>query len=327
MDKVRWGLLTTANINRKLIPAIRASSRGQLTAVASRNLTKVKAYAAEWGIPKVFGSYDEMLESDDVDAVYISLPNHLHAEWTVKALNSGKHVLCEKPLALSLEEVDQMKDAAEKNGRALAEAFMYRHHPQTKIVGEWVRSGRLGDITYLEAFFSFKGMDADNVRLVPEWGGGGLWDIGIYPISLSQYVMGSPPEWVVGDQVVGDSGVDMVFSGHMHYSGQRVAHISCSFQTPFHTFAQIIGTDGILTLYRPFLQMDDGTHLYFTSNNGEREQVSVPAKELYLGEVQDMNGAILDGKKNYITLEESRNHVRTALALYTSAKIGARSHL
>ncbi len=179
MDKVRWGLLSTANINRKLIPAIRASSRGQLTAVASRNLTKVKAYAAEWGIPKVFASYDKMLESDDIDAVYISLPNHLHAKWTVKALNSGKHVLCEKPFALSLEEVDQMKEAAEKNGRALAEAFMYRHHPQTKIVGEWVHSGRLGDITYLEAFLSFKGMDTDNVRLVPEWGGGGLWDIGI----------------------------------------------------------------------------------------------------------------------------------------------------
>ncbi len=327
MNNVRWGLLSTANINRKLIPAIRASSRGQLTAVASRNLAKVEAYAAEFEIPKAFGSYDKMLESDDIDAVYISLPNYLHAEWTVKALNSGKHVLCEKPFALSLEEVDQMKEAAEKNGRVLAEAFMYRHHPQTKTVGEWIRNGRLGDIIYLEAFFSFKDMDADNVRLVPEWGGGALWDVGIYPISLAQYVMGGPPEWVVGDQVVGESGVDMVFSGHMHFSNQRVAHIACSFQTPFHTFAQIIGTEGALTLERPFTQMDEGNYLYFTPNNGEREQVSVPEKELYLGEVQDMNGAILDGQKNYITLEESRNHVRTALALYASAKSGARSHL
>ncbi len=327
MNNVRWGLLSTANINRKLIPAIRASSRGQLTAVASRNLAKVEAYAAEFEIPKAFDSYDKMLESDDIDAVYISLPNHLHAEWAVKALNSGKHVLCEKPFALSLEEVDQMKEAAEKNGRVLAEAFMYRHHPQTKTVGEWIRNGRLGDIIYLEAFFSFKDMDADNVRLVPEWGGGALWDVGIYPISLAQYVMGGPPEWVVGDQVVGESGVDMVFSGHMHFSNQRVAHIACSFQTPFHTFAQIIGTEGALTLERPFTQMDEGNYLYFTPNNGEREQVSVPEKELYLGEVQDMNGAILDGQKNYITLEESRNHVRTALALYASAKSGARSHL
>ncbi len=327
MKNVRWGLLSTANINRRLIPAIRASSRGELTAVASRNLARVEDYAAEWEIPKTFASYEEMLDSDDIDAVYISLPNHLHAEWTVNALNSGKHVLCEKPFAISLQEVDQMIEAAEKNTLVLAEAFMYRHHPQTKIVGEWVHSGRLGNIAYVEAFFSFKGLDTGNVRLVPEWGGGALWDVGIYPVSLSQYVMGGPPEWVVGDQVVGDSGVDMVFSGHMHYSDQRVAHISCSFQTPFHTYAQIIGTEGILTLYRPFIQMVGGSYLYFTPHNGERELVSVPEKELYLGEVQDMNRAILDGQKNYLTLAESRNHVRTALALYESAENGTRTHL
>lgn len=327
MNTVRWGLLSTANINRRVIPAIRASSRGQLTAVASRDSAKAEAYSAKWDIPKSFGSYQQMLESDEIDAIYISLPNHLHAEWSIKALNSGKHVLCEKPFALSLEEVDQMKAAAEKNECHVAEAFMYRHHPQTKLVGEYVHSGKLGDIIYFEAFFSFKGLAPNNVRLVPEYGGGALWDIGIYPISFAQYIMGGPPEWVVGDQVIGDSGVDVVFSGHMHYSGQRVAHLSCSFQTPFHTFAQIVGTNGILTLYRPFIGVGDGQHLYFTSNDGERQRVNVPAKELYLGEIQDMHGAILDGKINYITLEESRNHVRTALALYDSAERGVRRYL
>jgi predicted dehydrogenase len=132
--------------------------------------------------------------------------------------------------------------------------------------------------------------------------------------------MGGPPESVIGDQRLGDTGVDMLFAGQLRYSGGRIAHISCSFDTPFFTFAEIIGTEGTLTLYRPFVQLDDGPHLYFTKPDGEREQVPVPAKELYLGEVEDMNAAVLDGKPNYLTLAESRNHVRTVLALYESAR-------
>jgi predicted dehydrogenase len=131
MDRVRWGLLSTARINRQLIPAIRASDRGELSAVASRSQAAAEAYAADWDIPHAFGSYQAMLDSDRVDAVYISLPNHLHAEWAIRALRAGKHVLCEKPFALSLEEVDAMIAASRETGCYLAEAFMYRHHPQT----------------------------------------------------------------------------------------------------------------------------------------------------------------------------------------------------
>ena len=144
MNKIRWGLLSTAHINRRLIPAIRASERGELVAVASRSQDQADAYAAEWDIPQAFASYEAILASDAIDAVYISLPNHLHAEWTVKALHNGKHVLCEKPFALSLEGVDSMIAATEETGNVLAEAFMYRHHPQMKAVGEWVQAGRLG---------------------------------------------------------------------------------------------------------------------------------------------------------------------------------------
>ena len=320
MGTVRWGLMSTANINRRVIPAIRASKRGELVAVASRDRQKAEAYAAEWEIARVFGSYEEMLASDTVDAVYISLPNHLHAEWSIKALEAGKHVLCEKPFAISVAEVDEMIATADRTGRALAEAFMYRHHPQTKLIGDWVNGGRLGEITYFHAVFNFTGMDPSNVRLAPEWGGGALWDIGVYPLSLAQYVMGGPPESVIGDQRLGDTGVDMLFAGQLRYSGGRIAHISCSFDTPFFTFAEIFGTEGTLTLYRPFVQLDDGSHLYFTKPDGEREQVPVPVKELYLGEVEDMNAAILDGQSNYLTLAESRNHVRTVLALYESAR-------
>ena len=135
MNKIRWGLLSTANINRRLIPAIRASERGELVAVASRSLESARKYAHEWDIPKAFGGYQEMLESGEVDAVYISLPNHLHAEWSIRSMQAGVNVLCEKPFAITLDEVDQMIAASQASGRVLSEAFMYRHHPQTKYVG------------------------------------------------------------------------------------------------------------------------------------------------------------------------------------------------
>ncbi|RPJ44429.1 MAG: gfo/Idh/MocA family oxidoreductase, partial [Chloroflexi bacterium] len=168
MNAVRWGLLSTANINRRVIPAIRAENRSTLAAVASRDLGKGQAYAREWEIPRAFGSYEEMLGSDEIDAVYISLPNHLHCEWTVKALEAGKHVLVEKPFTITVKEADQMIAASRRTGRVLAEAFMYRHHPQTKLVGEWVRSGRLGEIRLLRAAFSFYMSNrTGNVRLLP----------------------------------------------------------------------------------------------------------------------------------------------------------------
>lgn len=184
MKKIRWGLLSTANINRRLIPAIRMSARGELAAVASRSQASADAYAAEWEIPQAFGSYQAMLDSDAVDAVYIGLPNHLHAEWSIKAMQAGKHVLCEKPFVLTMDEMDEMMAVSQQTGMALAEAFMYRHHPQTKIVGEWVKEGRLGDIVLVRGHFSFMLENPENVRLVPEWGGGSLWDVGIYPMSL-----------------------------------------------------------------------------------------------------------------------------------------------
>jgi predicted dehydrogenase len=322
MDFVRWGLLSTANINRRVMPAFRAARRGAVAAVASRDEAKARAYAAEWEIPQAFGSYEAMLESDGVDAVYIGLPNHLHAEWTIRALQAGKHVLCEKPFAMSVAEVDRMIDAARASGRVLAEAFMYRHHPQTKIAGEWVQSGRLGEIAYVRAVFSFSGLAGGNVRLIAEYGGGSLWDVGVYPVSFAQYVMGGAPEWVMGDQRTGASGVDMLFAGQLHYSGGRMAQVASSFEVPFHSYAEILGSEGALTFQRPFLGMEGGQHLYFTPAGGEPQQVPVSDKELYLGEVEDMHAAILDGKPNYLALEESRDHVRTTLALYESAGRG-----
>lgn len=328
MSKVRWGLLSTANINRRLIPAIRASRRGELVAVASRSKDTAAAYATKWDIPNSFGSYQGMLDSGMVDVVYISLPNHLHAEWSIRAMQAGVHVLCEKPFAISMQEVDAMITASRQHGCALAEAFMYRHHPQTKIAGEWTHSGRLGEICLVRSVFNFPLQYRGDVRLVPEYGGGSLWDIGVYPLSLTQFILGRTPDWVIGSQWIGASGVDETFGGQMHYSGDQIAHIASSFRSPLYTYTEIIGTEGQLLLNRPYIGLGDPERrLMFYPVRGEPQEIPVPEQELYLGEVEDMHAAILDNQPCYIHLDETRNHILTALALYEAANKGEKVYL
>ncbi|HLA98932.1 MAG TPA: Gfo/Idh/MocA family oxidoreductase [Anaerolineales bacterium] len=320
--KVRWGLLSTANINQRLIPAIRASKRGELVAVASRSKATAHAYASKWEIPQAFGDYAQMLASGAVDAVYISLPNHLHAEWSIRALRAGVHVLCEKPMALSLEEIDLMIKASQESGCVLAEAFMYRHHPQTKIAGQWAHSGKLGDLCLFRGVFNFSLKSKDNVRLAPEYGGGCLWDVGVYPLSFAQYIYGEAPTRVAGTQWLGDTGVDETFAGLLEYPRNHMAQIASSFRSPWYTHAEIVGTKGRLTLNRPFVAMDTNRSMVFYPEQGDPLEIQVPEKELYLGEVEDMHAAILDGVPSYISLAETRDHIRTVLGLYESARTG-----
>lgn len=319
---VHWGLISTARINRMLIPSIRASKRGKLTAVASRNQARANEYAKQLAIPHAFGSYSSMLESNLIDAVYISLPNHLHAEWTIKSLEAGKHVLCEKPLALSLEEVDRMIAASQHSGCVLAEAFMYRHHPQTKILGEWVHTGQLGEISLVRGVFNFTLQDRDDIRLKPEMGGGSLWDVGVYPVSMAQFVYGGPPDRVMGEQWVGDTGVDESFAALMHYPGGGLAEVSSSLRTPRHTSIEIIGTKGTLSLNRPFVDLESRALMIFQPARGNPRRIPVPKKKLYLGEIEDMHAAILDNSPSYLSLQESRDHVRTVMALYEATRNG-----
>ena len=323
MACVRWGLLSTADINKDLIPAIRASDRGMLVAIASRNQESADAYSKKWEIPTAFGSYEAMLNSDEVDAVYIGLPNHLHAEWTVQALQSGKHVLCEKPFALTTDEVDQMIAAKNESGLVLAEAFMYRHHPQTKLATQWVKDGRLGDVTFVRAVHTYKILFREgNIRLTPEFGGGSFWDVGVYPLSFVQLIMGGPPERVSAEQYVSDTGVDEVFTDQLYYPGGKLAQVSSSFINPSHTLAEVFGTRGRLSLNRPFVRMDADRQMLFHDSNGSSQEIDVPEAPLYLGEVEDMHAAILDGTPSFLTLEESGNHVRTTVALYQAARTG-----
>jgi len=320
MNKVRWGLLSTANINRRVIPAMRMSARGELVAVASRDLDKARQYAKEWEIPQAFGSYEEMLNSGGVDAVYISLPNHLHAEWTIKALEAGVHVLCEKPFALTVREVDEMIAASQRTQRVLAEAFMYRHHPQTKLLGDLVQRGEIGELLAVRGVFNFAVANRHNIRLEPDMGGGSLWDVGVYPLSLAQYLMGSTPDWVSASQHIGPSGVDESFYGLLHYPNGATAQIMSSLESPYFTLAEIIGTQGRLVLDQPFTGQDENTVIHHHTKDGALHKITVPDEYLYLGEIEDLQAAILEGTPTFISLQESRDHIRTVEALYKAAR-------
>ena len=317
---LKWGLISTARINRALIEPLKASERNELFAVASRSLDNAKEYAAERDIPKAYGSYQAMLDDFEIDVVYNSLPNSLHTEWTIKALRARKHVLCEKPLATTLEEVDAMRSAAEDTGLNLAEAFMYRHHPQTIKVKELVESGRLGELRLIKGEFTFQIENEGNVRLKPELGGGSIWDIGCYPISYARYLVGEEPEEVFGWQLTGISGVDEVFTGQLRFAGEIFAQFDSGFRSPFRSRIEIVGSEGTLIVPKPFIPRLNEEILI--GNGSEYEAIKMPSKELYIGEVEDMADAILTGSPPRISLEDSRNNVAVILALLRSAELG-----
>ncbi|GAB4464519.1 MAG: Gfo/Idh/MocA family oxidoreductase [Anaerolineales bacterium] len=321
MSKVlNWGLLSTARINRALIPPLQVSRRNKLLAVASRSQATADAYAKEKKIPRAYGSYEALLADPEIDVIYNPLPNHLHAEWTIKAVQAGKHVLCEKPLALSVEEVDAIRDAARKHGCVVAEAFMYRHHPQTLKVQEIVQSGSLGTLKLIHGSFTFVLTREGDVRLKPEWGGGSIWDVGCYPISYARTVIGGEPLEVFGWQVTGATGIDETFVGQMRFGNGVIAQFDSSFVIPFHAFMEIVGSEGTLNIPHPF-KPGIAEKIYLT--RGERiETITIKGAELYSGEVEDMADAILLGRTPRVTLEDSRANVAVISAFLESARTG-----
>jgi len=324
-DKIRWGLLSTARINRSLIPPIRQSERSELVAVASRTLDKAQAYAQEWDIPTAYGSYQALLADPQVDVVYISLPNTMHGEWTVKAAEAGKHVLCEKPLVPTLAEFDQVEAAAAASGVTVFEAFMYLHHPQTRTVQTLVREGKVGQVQLITSWFSFylPPEQSTNIRLNPELAGGSLWDVGVYPNSMVVAMLGTAPVEVWAQQAVGETGVEVTLLGQMRFADGAVAQIASSFRMPFRWGTEIIGDAGILTIPSPWKPGADGedTHVTFIPRDGVPETLTFPAVDPYLCEVQAMEACILDGVAPRVPLSMSRDFLRSVLALYKSARL------
>jgi D-xylose 1-dehydrogenase (NADP+, D-xylono-1,5-lactone-forming) len=316
--KLIWGILSTARIKRAVIPPIKASARNELGAIASRSLGKAQAEAKEWGIPRSYGSYEELLGDPEIDVIYNPLPNSMHAEWTIKACQAGKHVLCEKPLAVNLDEVAAIEDAARKAGVVVAEAFMYRHHQQTLGVKELVDGGSIGDMSLVRGAFSFNISNPADVRLSTDLAGGSVWDIGCYPISYARFVLGSEAMEVFGWQRTGKSGVDEYFAGQLRFPGNVILQFDCSFRMPERAFMEFVGTDGILHISNPFKPEKNETLIL--KRDGQIQKIPLEGQDLYLGEVEDMADAILMGKQPRVTIADSYHNVATILALLSSAE-------
>jgi xylose dehydrogenase (NAD/NADP) len=316
---LKWGLLSTARINRSIIPALRSSHRHELIAVASRSGERADEYAREWEIPRVYGDYAELLADSEIDAVYIPLPNALHAEWTIKAADAGKHVLCEKPLALSVAEVDEIASAAERAGVLVMEAFMYRHHPQTLQLKTIVDAGTIGRLRLIRGAFTFTLTRPGDVRLIAALGGGSLWDVGCYPVSMSRYLAGCEPRRVAGFQRLGSSDIDEAFYGELDF-GEVHAQFDCGFCVPLRTHLEVIGTTGAITVSAPFKPgLEERLVL---SREGESETIPIAGEPLYSGQFENFADAVFLKQPPRITLADSRATIAALTALYEAARTG-----
>jgi D-xylose 1-dehydrogenase (NADP+, D-xylono-1,5-lactone-forming) len=320
--KLRWGLLGTARINRALIPTIRSSKSSELVAVASRTQEKGNEYSHTWEIPRVFSSYDAMLADPEIDVIYNSLPNSLHAEWSIKAMQMGKHVLCEKPISTKTSDIDEVIKVASETGMVITEALMYRHHPQTILVKLMIDNGEIGKLQYVNGSFCYTNTRSSDPRFDPNLGGGSLWDVGCYPISYSRFIIGHRPIEIDGHQVIGPTGIDLLFSGQMQYPCGIVAQFNCSFITPFKAEMEFIGNKGRIIIPEPY-KPGSRTKIII-ERASENKILKVKGAELYQGEVNDMENAILHNKPTRISLEESKDNIVTIESLYKSAKYSKR---
>ena len=318
VGRIRFGIVSTAHINRLLIPPGHASDEVDLVAVASRSQGRADEYARTWEIPRAYGSYEALLEDPEVDAVYISLPNTLHVEWSIKAMEAGKHVLCEKPFSRHPEEVEEAFDVAERTGRLLTEAFMYRHNPQTARVQQLVAEGAIGELRLVRSAFSYSLYDADNIRLRTDVEGGSLMDVGCYCVSGSR-LLGGEPESVFGRAYLGPTGTDWVFTGSMAFPGDVLAIFDCGTSLPDRDELEVIGTEGSLFLDDPWhcrtpvieVRRDDGV-----------EQIELEPVDSYGLELENLAAAIRGEAPLLLGREDAVAQARALEALHRSAETG-----
>jgi xylose dehydrogenase (NAD/NADP) len=316
---VKWGIISTANINRKVIPAAHASEKAELIAVASRDRRRAEEYAREWEIERAYGSYEALLDDADVEAVYISLPNTLHCEWSIRAVEAGKHVLCEKPLSRHVGDVEAAFDAADKAQRILMEAFMYRHNPQTTRLRQLVAEGTIGEVRLVRSCFSFSLYDPENIRLRTEVEGGSLMDVGCYCISGSRLLAGEP-EQVYGQQFVGPSGTDWVFTGSMCFPGDVFAQFDCGTALPERDELEAIGSDGSLFLDDPWHGRRPVIEL---RRHGRVEPIELEPSDSYRLEIENLSDAVRGAAEPLLGRDDAVAQARVIDALYRSAATGA----
>ncbi|EIM25864.1 Gfo/Idh/MocA family protein [Microvirga lotononidis] len=328
-NKVRWGVLSTAQIARNnVVPAMQAGAFTEVVAIASRDESRAHAAAAELGIPRAYGSYEAMLADPEIDAIYNPLPNHLHAALTIKALEAGKHVLCEKPIALDAEEARRIEEAQKKSGLLVGEAFMVRFHPQWRRAREIVREGRLGEVRAIQTIFSYFLTDPGNIRNQADIGGGGLYDIGCYAIATARFMFEAEPERVIGILDVDPRlGTDRLSSGLAVFPEGRQLAFTCATQLVPCQRVQILGTQGRIEIQIPFnapasmeatIVIDDGRDL---SGSG-REHVTIPPADQYTLQGDAFSQAILGEQPLEWGVGDAVSNMRVIDALFRSAGSG-----
>jgi predicted dehydrogenase len=317
--KVRWGVLGAARIAlRRVIPAMRRGEFSEVAAIASRDISKAQAAASELGIPKAYGSYEELLRDPDIDAIYNPLPNHLHVPWSIKTAEAGKHVLCEKPISLNAAECLTLIQARDRAGVKIGEAFMVRTHPQWLRAQELVRSGAIGALRAVNTVFSYFSRDPVNVRHVPEWGGGGLYDIGCYPVFTSRFLYGEEPARVAAIlEYDPDFKVDRLASAILDFpSGQSI--FTCSTQLAYYQRTQIFGVTGRIEIEIPFNPPNDRPTRILVDD----APVKLPACDQYTIQGDLFSRAILDNTEVPVPLENSLANMTVLDALFRSARSG-----
>jgi len=329
-EQVRWGILGNANIARKcVLPAMQKSRNGAVRSLGTRNPPAAKAYAAQHGITSVVDGYDAVLADPAIDAVYIALPNHLHGDWTLKALAAGKHVLCEKPLACNAGEARRMADAAEKAGLLLMEAFMYRFHPRTRRIHELVCQGAIGEPRLVHASFCFSMDQATlagpgNPRLRPDTGGGALLDVGCYGVSVARCFFGCEPEAVQAQASYNAAGTDMLFAGTLLFPGGRLATVEAGFTAALQQTYAVIGSRGSIQLpHDAFIPWEhDATYTLRDEHDENGRLYSVAGADEYRLMVEHFADAVLGHEPLAFSPLDSIGNMRVLDGLAQAAREG-----
>ena len=328
--KIKWGILGNATIARKcVIPAISKSTNGLVHALASQHPKNAEPLADEYNITHLYPRYESVLKDKHVDAVYIPLPNHLHKEWTISALNAGKHVLCEKPLACNANEAREMANVASKNGLHLMEALMYRFHPRSRHIHQIIRDGEIGTLRFVRVSFCFHMGEEnlkkkDNIRLKKKMGGGALLDVGCYGVSVARWIMGENPEKVQATSHYNSEGIDIHTAGILYFRNGGLATVEASFVSSLQQTYTIVGEEGSIELpHNAFIPWEkDAEFLYRIRNDEVGQRKIIPGADEYRLMVEHFSDTIIYGTSPSVSIRDSIRNMRVLDALAESARSG-----
>ncbi len=326
--KIRWGVLGTANIaTKKVIPAIQNGDNCIVTSIASRDLQSARNSAELLGIKNAYGSYDELIANPDIDVVYVPLPNHLHFDWTKKAMKAGKNVLCEKPLVLNSTQIDELRSLRNSSGVKVGEAFMVKTAPQWRKAKEIIKSGRIGELRSIQGFFSYYNNDSDNIRNIKDYGGGALWDIGVYPVFTSRYILDEEPEKVMCDLEQHDGfKTDVLVSAMVRFPGLTLSFTCSTLMVPYQRM-NFFGIEGVLEIMIPFNAPIDSDCI-IKIHKGDiweknTEVIKIPASDQYTVQAEEFSDAVMGKGVVPVSLENTYNNTKVIEALFKSCDSSA----